>query len=197
MDKVKPLAFLNVDGVLNVFNASPKNVKKYNMKDYYVKVDKKTDRPVGFDDKDFYDMDRKNKNNSSAYTAYRLYVNPVVNNLLDQLAQSFDLVWATSWENNANKFISSLVGLPSDLPYVNFPGNVDNLRSYVNYKSAYLVKYAGNRRFVWFDDDERKFDNDYFNKMLGRGHSRGFSTFDAVGLTQDHVDRALKFVNNN
>jgi hypothetical protein len=40
------------------------------------------------------------------------------------LAESFELVWATGWEETANEHLPHLLGLPGDLPCLTFNGNI-------------------------------------------------------------------------
>ncbi|GIE85943.1 hypothetical protein [Actinoplanes regularis] len=61
-----------------------------------------------------------------------------------------DLVWATTWMEEANEVISPRLGLP-ELPVVEWPdeGPVDGL----HWKTAFLVRWAAGRPFVWLDDE--------------------------------------------
>lgn len=39
---------------------------------------------------------------------------------LEWLSHRFTLVWSSSWQGSANRWISPLVGLPYDLPWIDF-----------------------------------------------------------------------------
>ena len=41
---------------------------------------------------------------------------------LRRLADHYDLIWATGWEERANEHLPMLLGLPGELPYLKFGG---------------------------------------------------------------------------
>ena len=59
------------------------------------------------------------------------------------LANDFELVWATGWENDANELIAPLLRLPA-LPVIHFDSAPDKL--------AGISTFAGERPLVWWDD---------------------------------------------
>lgn len=66
------------------------------------------------------------------------------------LAEDFDLVWASGWEERADEHLPRLLGLPEGLPFLRFehsPG-----RSYAHWKLAAIDAYAGLRPLAWIDD---------------------------------------------
>jgi hypothetical protein len=69
--------------------------------------------------------------------------------LIQRLAERFELVWATSWEDEANDVVAPLLGIPP-LPVVRFDGDVP---LGVSYKLPPIQKYVGDRPFAWIDDD--------------------------------------------
>jgi hypothetical protein len=69
--------------------------------------------------------------------------------LLD-LRRSFELVWATGWEEKANEYLPFLLGLPGPLPYLSFersPG-----RANAHWKLDAIDAYAAGRALAWIDD---------------------------------------------
>lgn len=71
---------------------------------------------------------------------------------------SAELVWLTSWEQDANTAISPLVGLPTDLPVVDLaPGRMgmkfSEHRSPGQVKALSLKVYQPDRPVLWLDDD--------------------------------------------
>lgn len=58
---------------------------------------------------------------------------------------SLEPVWATTWEHDANEMIGPHIGLPK-LPVIEF-GSFDK------WKCFSILKFAGNKRIVWLDDD--------------------------------------------
>jgi hypothetical protein len=67
------------------------------------------------------------------------------------LAESFDIVWVTDWEENANVEVSELVGLPVTLPFL--PKPKIERRSW--WKLDVLADYVGARDLAWADDQMR------------------------------------------
>ena len=66
------------------------------------------------------------------------------------LAQDFDLVWASGWEERAEEHLPRLLGLPEGLPFLRFersPG-----RGHAHWKLAAIDAYAGLRPLAWIDD---------------------------------------------
>lgn len=67
-------------------------------------------------------------------------------------ALPFELVWCTTWKDEANEHVGPLLGLP-ELPYVDWPsmhhGDPDGL----HWKTRYLVEWAAGRPFAWVDDE--------------------------------------------
>lgn len=68
---------------------------------------------------------------------------------LTELAAGFDLVWATSWEHNADRQIADLVGMPRGLPAITF----DHAASGWIEKLPDVIAFVGDRPMAWVDDD--------------------------------------------
>ncbi|WP_329559765.1 HAD domain-containing protein [Streptomyces uncialis] len=81
------------------------------------------------------------------------------------LALPCELVWATTWMDEANECVAPLIGLPQ-LPVVAWPepsGADDRAewdtaddraaRAGVHWKTRALVEWAAGRSFVWVDDE--------------------------------------------
>ena len=82
--------------------------------------------------------------------AYNNYViNPEHGVWLRELAEVFDLVWATAREEEANLDVGPALGLPV-LPVISFAGLWDSERTW---KLDDVAAYVGNRPFCWIDDD--------------------------------------------
>ncbi|MER7774578.1 HAD domain-containing protein [Streptomyces sp. NPDC096191] len=64
-----------------------------------------------------------------------------------------DLVWATTWGEDANAIVAPLIGLPR-LPVVPWPadGGVAGPRG-LHWKTPHLVEWAARRPFIWVDDE--------------------------------------------
>lgn len=74
---------------------------------------------------------------------------PVGERLL-RLAERFELVWASGWEDKANFYLPELLGLP-ELPHVSF--DVAARSGGAHWKLAALAAYAGERAIAWVDDN--------------------------------------------
>lgn len=70
-----------------------------------------------------------------------------------------DLVWATTWMDDANEVLSPRLGLP-DLTVVRWAdeSDVDGL---VHWKTRSLVGWAAGRPFAWVDDEITDADRDW------------------------------------
>ncbi|WP_119293981.1 HAD domain-containing protein [Streptomyces sp. YIM 130001] len=66
---------------------------------------------------------------------------------LNDLAQGFDLVWATGWEDEANTFITPVLSLPL-LPVVRFPPAPFDAAE----KVPAIDAFADGRPAAWVDD---------------------------------------------
>jgi hypothetical protein len=65
-----------------------------------------------------------------------------------QLAAHYDLIWATGWEERANK-LASLLGIP-EMPYLTFDGAARF--GSADWKLRPLAEYARGRPLAWIDD---------------------------------------------
>ncbi|PSK91846.1 hypothetical protein CLV63_119127 [Murinocardiopsis flavida] len=70
----------------------------------------------------------------------------------------YDLVWATTWEHEANAEIGPVLGLP-ELPVVSWPDTAPPSGLY--FKTPTIVEYAAGRPFAWVDDDHGRRDREY------------------------------------
>ncbi|MFD4432343.1 HAD domain-containing protein [Nocardia sp. NPDC058497] len=66
-------------------------------------------------------------------------------------ALACELIWATTWMDEANTSVAPLIGLP-DLPVVRWP-DADHEGSTLHWKTRTLVDRAAGRTFVWIDDE--------------------------------------------
>ncbi|MFF4924331.1 hypothetical protein ACFY4B_27415 [Kitasatospora sp. NPDC001261] len=72
----------------------------------------------------------------------------------------YELVWGTTWEEEANEFIGPRIGLPA-LPVVTW-SNLDGFGPEGTYfKTAELVRHAAGRPFAWVDDQLGQADREY------------------------------------
>src|SRR5690348_16023894 len=67
-----------------------------------------------------------------------------------RLSESFELVWASGWEDKANFYLPQLLGLP-ELPHISF--EVEARSGGAHWKLAAMEAYAGERAIAWVDDN--------------------------------------------
>jgi len=144
----RPLLLIDVDGPLNPFAAKP------------------TRRPEGYRTYRLLpaSWERAERERLAASgrpgkrpVPLRVWLNPDHGPRLLELP--FDLVWCTTWGDDANEWIAPRVGLPT-LPVAPLPGSrfrTDN----VFWKTPAVVDWAAGRPFAWVDDDVTDADREY------------------------------------
>ncbi|MGW0082997.1 HAD domain-containing protein [Streptomyces sp. NPDC003393] len=84
--------------------------------------------------------------------------NPLLGRLAPDLgprltALGCDLVWASTWREEANEAVAPRVGLPR-LPVVAWPDAcADTSPRGLHWKTRHLVEWADRRPFIWVDDE--------------------------------------------
>lgn len=90
-----------------------------------------------------------------------------------RLREHFDVVWATTWLDEANRFLSPLLGLPGDLPWVPFTAeelankNRPQLgRRNGSWKTPIIARWLDEhhpgRGWAWVDDEVNQRDRTWF-----------------------------------
>jgi hypothetical protein len=69
---------------------------------------------------------------------------------LRRLAEHFELVWATGWEEKANYYLPTTLGLP-ELPYLSFDGAARF--GSAHWKLGPLDAFGEGRPLAWIDDN--------------------------------------------
>lgn len=67
-----------------------------------------------------------------------------------RLAERYELVWASGWEDKANFYLPDVLGLP-ELPHVSFDTRPS--ADGAHWKLAAIEAYAGERAIAWIDDN--------------------------------------------
>lgn len=71
---------------------------------------------------------------------------------LSRLAEDFALVWCTGWEEKADQYLPSLIGV-GPLPHLSFDRRMGGARSLGHWKLEAIDAYAGpDRPVAWVDD---------------------------------------------
>ncbi|MDH6489940.1 HAD domain-containing protein [Streptomyces sp. SAI-127] len=145
MNTARPFLYLDVDGPLNPYAAKPHR------------------RPEG------YTTHRMKPEGwlaqhpglpPSRVRPLRVWLNPSHGQALLKLTDRYDLVWATTWREEANTFIAPVLGLPP-LPVVDWPTTLAPGPNGTFWKTRHLVNHAEGRPFVWLDDELDDRDRDF------------------------------------
>jgi len=71
---------------------------------------------------------------------------------LQRLAERFELVWATGWEEKANEYLPFILKLPfRELPVLTFDGRA--VFGSAHWKLEAIEEYAAGRPAAWIDDN--------------------------------------------
>lgn len=109
---------------------------------------------------------------------------------LERLAEHFELIWATGWEERANDHFPLLLGMPGDIPALTFGGRARF--GTAHWKLDALDEYAGERPLAWIDDS---LDQSCHAWAAARSAPTLLvPTESEVGLTDAHVDAAIDWV---
>ena len=101
-----------------------------------------------------------------------------------------ELVWASSWEDEANAEIAPRIGLPR-LPVVNWPepstgAEHEDQWFGLHWKTRSLVEWAAGRSFAWADDELTDADRDWVP-----AHHRGRALLHPVDSSRGLTDADL------
>lgn len=105
------------------------------------------------------------------------------------LSLGFELVWATTWKDEANEWIGPHIGLP-ELEVIQLMVPWKN-KTNLCWKTAQIVEWAAGRDFVWIDDDVTVHDADY----IDRNHD-GFGGILKVSPKIGLIDRDFAELSN-
>jgi hypothetical protein len=172
----KPLVLIDVDGPLNPYGAKP------------------TRRPEGYTTiRVQLPMAIVARVPSAERRTLRVWLNPEHGPMLLAFAEKHDaeLVWATTWEHDANIHIGPVIGLP-ELPVIEWGFKAHH------WKFDGVLDYVGTRPFVWFDDDFGCFpmERHWFEGKRGRAPGRLHWVDPKIGLTQNDLDVAGEWLDD-
>jgi hypothetical protein len=79
------------------------------------------------------------------------YLSATAGKDLARLAEAYELVWCSGWEEKANEYLPHLLGLPKELPHLTFDGRA--MFGTAHWKLAAIDEHAGAERpIAWVDD---------------------------------------------
>ncbi|MEU5294539.1 hypothetical protein [Streptomyces umbrinus] len=147
----RPLLFLDVDGPLNPYAAESEKCPS----GYTTLIVPQDDGAHG-----------ERGGLSARRRPLLVWLNPEHGKAL--LGLGYELCWATTWMDDANRWIAPVLGLP-ELPFVDFGGALFRDRpDGVHWKTVPLIDYADGRPFAWVDDEQSDLDQAYVT-----AHHRG------------------------
>lgn len=126
---MRPLLLIDVDGILNPYAAKPHR------------------RPDGYTT---HRMLTATWRARGGRKPLRVWLNPDHGPALTALP--FDLVWATTWQHEANEWIAPHLGLPA-LPVLPFPDLWAPRPDGTFWKTHDIVTWTAGRPFAWIDDE--------------------------------------------
>lgn len=141
--RTRPLLLLDVDGPLNPFAARlplPRGYTTHRM------------HPSNW-------LSRQTPGSRAHRRGLRVRLNPAHGPILTGLP--FELTWATAWMHEANTMIAPAVGLPTDLPVIEWPEPFPTDPDGLCWKTRLLVEWADGRPFAWVDDMITDLDTTY------------------------------------
>jgi len=142
---VKPLLLMDVDGPLNPFRARwfPDQARDHG-----------------------YDLHSLTTQGNETFT---VALHSGHGSELTDLARGYELVWATTWGEDANRLVSPILGLPTDLAVVPMPGRAKVSSARRAWKSDLIVEWCAGRQFAWFDDEINRATRDWIAHQPGVG----------------------------
>jgi hypothetical protein len=107
-----------------------------------------------------------------------------------RLAEVFELVWATGWEDRANDHLPLILGLPGELPCLHFDGRARF--GSAHWKLDAIDRYAGDRPLAWVDDN---LDDTCHSWASQRQAPTVLAPTESdIGITPAHTDTLLSWV---
>ena len=108
---------------------------------------------------------------------------------LAKLAQRYELVWATGWEEKANEYLVHILDLPDELPVLSFDGRAVFGSSH--WKVEAIDAYARGRASAWIDDNLDERAHEWAAKR--EEPTLLVKTESSLGITDEDVERLLRF----
>lgn len=156
----KPVILLDVDGPLNPYAAKP------------------TKRPEG------YETHRMTPTGWVATKPLKVWLNPLHGPRIMSLG--YEVIWATTWEEDANVWIGPHIGLP-ELPVIDWIDKDTYNPEKLHWKTKRIASWMNENRpntpYIWVDDEVMKKDLDYLTKNSS-GTARIMPISPRIGLDE-------------
>jgi hypothetical protein len=117
------------------------------------------------------------------------YISSESGSRLLRLAEHYELIWATGWEETANDYLPHLLGLPGHLPFLTFDGRV--AAGSAHWKVDAISEYAGPRPLAWIDDNVDEFCREWAARRPAP--TLIVETLRHEGMGQEHVELLLEW----
>jgi hypothetical protein len=163
---MKPLLLIDVDGPLNPYEALLETRPPAGYSVHVV-------RPAGFED------------------GLTVLLNPEHGRALLELADAYDLVWATTWRADANVWIGPVLGLP-ELPWVDWPAPHGLSATGPMWKTRRVLEFADGRPFAWVDDELTRSDEEWVRARYDAA-TLLLPVDPATGLCRHHFEQLAAF----
>lgn len=109
------------------------------------------------------------------------------------LGELYELVWCSGWEERADEYLPSLLGLPAGLPFLRFDtaartSSGSGSSTHGHWKLSAIDAHAGSRPLAWIDDCLDAPCHEWAAARVARGAPTLLvQTQPAVGLAAEHV----------
>jgi len=111
---------------------------------------------------------------------------------LRRLAERFEPVWCTGWEEKANEYLPHALGLPRPWPHLTFGRDVGRTRAH--WKLDAIDAHAGARPLAWIDDAHGPACEAWAAERAAAGSPTLLvTTAPAIGMTGAEVTRLLRW----
>jgi len=118
------------------------------------------------------------------------YLSATAGEHLRRLAEGFEPVWCTGWEEKANEYLPHALGLPGPYPFLTFERDVGRTRAH--WKLDAIEAHAGERPLAWIDDAHGEACEAWAAGRAATGvPTLLVTTAPATGMTDADVDELL------
>lgn len=117
------------------------------------------------------------------------FISTAAGERLRRLGEHYELVWATGWEERANEYLPSILGLPT-LPVLNF--GPDARFGTAHWKLGPIGEYAEHRPLAWIDDSLSEICYEWAEERAAP--TLLVPTESQIGIEEAHVESLVRWV---